>query len=104
MFLNILLTSQLFSRSISGVAKVQPALQLVFVALGPLCHLKNIIAKIKLMLEFSLNKHKNDQSQNELKNFCYAELPIMRPAPKRKSSNLALWCRVGPFQEYITLF
>jgi len=57
------------------------------------------MAKIKLMLKFSRkylifpsisirNDHKREKMV--LKNYCSAEFPIMSPAPKRESSNLAL--------------
>jgi len=50
------------------------------------------------MSDFFLNKHKNDHKREKmaLKVFCFAEFPIMRPAPKRESSNLALEKKVWP--------
>ncbi len=44
------------------------------------------------MSDFSLNKHHkwSKREQRALKIFCYADFHILRPSPKRESSNLTL--------------
>jgi len=43
---------------------------------------------MSIFLSEQQNNHKREKIV--LKNFCYAKIPIMRPAPKRDSSNLTL--------------